>query len=239
MFGRWLPNQFSAASALSLFQATTYGRVVATMNVRKQPIKRWFYFDMVRWLASAEDREDAIIGVPETRILRSLTDVKLDLSLRENEFDKLHFPCEKLFDTFDWQNGYLQYWKFDPAKTELFMRFQSEVLQRSQSCQIPVIKLKRLLRRKLRDDWYGSVERKVAGAQPERSQLAGSGAGPKSPRNKRRWLPRRRVVQEATLLCLTLLATGSYYATGGLERWAKFRNPPARRPGSSGWAALF
>jgi hypothetical protein len=32
------------------------------MNVRKQPIKRWFYFDMVRSLASAEDREDAIIG---------------------------------------------------------------------------------------------------------------------------------------------------------------------------------
>jgi hypothetical protein len=49
---------------------------------------------MVRSLASAEDREDAIMGVPETRILRSLTDVKLDLSLRENEFDKLHFPCE-------------------------------------------------------------------------------------------------------------------------------------------------
>ena len=26
----------------SLFQATTYGRVVATVNIRKQPIKRWF-----------------------------------------------------------------------------------------------------------------------------------------------------------------------------------------------------
>jgi hypothetical protein len=180
----------------SLFQATTYGRVVATMNVRKQPIKRWFYFDMVRSLASAEDREDAIIGVPETRVVRILTDVKLDLSSREKEFEKLHFPCEKLFDTFDWQNGYLQYWKFDPAKTELFMHFQTEVLQRFQSYQIPVIKLKKAVEKeavchvfekvntggvvlnafelltaiyaaenfRLRDDWYGSVERKVAGA---------------------------------------------------------------------------
>ena len=43
----------------SLFQATTYGKVVATMNIRKQPIKRWFYFDMHRALARAEDREDA------------------------------------------------------------------------------------------------------------------------------------------------------------------------------------
>ena len=113
----------------SLFQATTYGRVVATMNVRKQSIKRWFYFDMARSLASAEDREDAIIGVPETRIVRTLTDVKLDVSTREKEFENLHFPCEKLFDMFEWQTGYLQYWKFDPAKTELFIRFQTEVLQ--------------------------------------------------------------------------------------------------------------
>ena len=183
----------------SLFQATTYGRVVATMNVRKQPIKRWFYFDMVRSLASAEDREDAIIGVPETRVVRTLTDVKLDLSSREKEFEKLHFPCEKLFDTFDWQNGYLQYWKFDPAKTELFMHFQTEVLQRFQSYQIPVIKLKKAVEKeavchvfekvntggvvlnafelltaiyaaenfRLRDDWYGSVERKVPAHTPQ------------------------------------------------------------------------
>ena len=182
----------------SLFQATTYGHVVATMNVRKQSIKRWFYFDMARSLASAEDREDAIVGVPESRIVRTITDVKLDLSSREKEYENLHFPCEKLFDVFDWQAGYLQYWKFDPAKTALFMRFQAEVLQRFQSYQIPVIKLKRVVQKeavchvfekvntggvvlnafelltatyaaenfRLRDDWYGSVERKVAGAQP-------------------------------------------------------------------------
>src|ERR1700733_1983080 len=182
----------------SLFQATTYGKVVATMNIRKQPIKRWFYFDMQRALGSAEDREDAIIGMPENRIQRTLTEEKLNLSTREKEYEKLCFPCEKLFDTFEWQNGYLQFWKFDPAKTELFMRFQAEVLQRFQSYQIPVIKLKKTVRKeavchvfekvntggvvlnafelltatyaaenfRLRDDWYGSAERKVDGVQP-------------------------------------------------------------------------
>ena len=35
----------------SPFQATTCGRVVSTMNIRKQPVKRWFYFDMRRALA--------------------------------------------------------------------------------------------------------------------------------------------------------------------------------------------
>jgi hypothetical protein len=185
----------------SLFQATTYGMVVATQNVRKQPIKRWFYFDMQRALSSAEDREDAIIGVPEDRILRTLTEEKLNLSTREKEFEQLCFPCEKLFDTFDWQNGYLRYWKFDPAKTELFMRFQADILQRFQSYQIPVIKLKKTVKKeavchvfekvntsgvvlnafelltatyaadpavnfRLRDDWYGSAERKVNGVQP-------------------------------------------------------------------------
>jgi hypothetical protein len=182
----------------SLFQATTYGNVVTTMNIRKQPIKRWFYFDMCRALGPPEDREDAIVGVPEDKILRTLTEVKLDLSTREKEFENLCFPCEKLFDTFEWQNGYLQHWKFDPAKTELFMHFQAEVLQRFQSYQIPVIKLKKAVQKeavchvfekvntggvvlnafelltatyaaenfRLRDDWYGSAERNVAGAQP-------------------------------------------------------------------------
>jgi hypothetical protein len=131
----------------SLFQATTYGKVVATENIRKQPIKRWFYIDMQRALASAEDREDAIIGVPEDRVQRTLTEVKLDLSSREKEFKKLYFPCEKLFDIFEWQNGYLQYWKFEPAKTELFNRFQAEILQRFQSYQIPVIKLKKTVKK--------------------------------------------------------------------------------------------
>jgi hypothetical protein len=182
----------------SLFQATTYGKVVATMNIRKQPIKRWFYIDMRRALASPEDREDAIIGVPEDRVQRTLAEVKLDLSTPKKEFESLYFPCEKLFDTFEWQNGYLKHWSFDPAKTELFMRFQAEVLQRFQSYQIPVIKLKKAVKKeavchvfekvntggvvlnafelltatyaadnfRLRDDWYGSAERKVAGVQP-------------------------------------------------------------------------
>jgi hypothetical protein len=76
----------------SLFQATTYGKVVATINIRKEPINRWFYFDMQRARASAEDREDAIIGVPESRILRTLTEEKLNLSTREKEFEHLCFP---------------------------------------------------------------------------------------------------------------------------------------------------
>src|SRR5258708_11478307 len=128
-------------------QEVDYGAKYATINILQQPIKRWFYFDMQRALASAEDREDAIIGVPENRILRTLTEEKLNLSTREKEFEQLCFPCEKLFDTFEWQNGYLQYWKFDPAKTELFMRFQADILQRFQSYQIPVIKLKKAVQK--------------------------------------------------------------------------------------------
>jgi hypothetical protein len=182
----------------SLFQATTYGKVVTTKNMRKQSIKRWFYFDMRRALDAPEDREDAVITVPEDRIVRTLTEITLDLSTRQKEFENLCFPCEKLFDTFEWQNEYLQYWKFDPAKTELFMHFQAEVLQRFQSYQIPVIKLKKMVQKeavchvfekvntggvvlnafelltatyaaenfRLRDDWYGSTERSVIGAQP-------------------------------------------------------------------------
>ena len=59
----------------SLFQATTYGKVVITKNIRKQPIKRWFYFDMRRALGAPEDREEAVVGVPEDRVVRILTEV--------------------------------------------------------------------------------------------------------------------------------------------------------------------
>jgi hypothetical protein len=113
----------------SLFQATTYGKVVATINIRKQPIKRWFYMNMRMALGSPEDREEAIIGVPEDRIIRTLTEVKLDLSTRHKEFDAHCFPCTKLFDVFEWQTEYLQYWNFDSEKTQLYMKFQTEILQ--------------------------------------------------------------------------------------------------------------
>jgi hypothetical protein len=131
----------------SLFQATTYGKVVNTINMRKQPIKRWFYIDMRLALGSPEDREEAIIGVPEDRILRTLTEVKLDVSTRSKEFEAHCFPCTRLFGSFEWQNQYLQYWEFDPEKTQLYMRFQADILQNFQSYQIPVIKLKKAVKK--------------------------------------------------------------------------------------------
>jgi len=73
--------------------------------------------------------------------------VKLDLSTREKEFENDCFPCELLFDTFAWQTGYLQHWNFDSAKTQLYVAFQTEILQRFQSYQIPVIKLKKAVQK--------------------------------------------------------------------------------------------
>ena len=52
-----------------------------------------------------------------------------------------------LFDVFNWQTGYLQHWKFDSAKTQLYSAFQTEILQRFQSYQIPVIELKKTVQK--------------------------------------------------------------------------------------------
>jgi hypothetical protein len=73
--------------------------------------------------------------------------VKLDLSTREKEFENDCFPCEALFDIFNWQTGYLQHWRFDSAKTQFYSAFQTEILQRFQSYQIPVIKLKKTVQK--------------------------------------------------------------------------------------------
>jgi hypothetical protein len=41
--------------------------------------------------------------------------------------------------TFEWQNGFLQHWKFDPATPELSMRFQFEAFGRTRARQADVI----------------------------------------------------------------------------------------------------
>ncbi|UEM18502.1 DUF262 domain-containing protein [Skermanella mucosa] len=126
----------------SLFQATIFGAPAATVNAKKQRIERWYYFDIEKSVASPELREEAVESLPPSRKRELITGkVELDLSTRELEYENLMFPCSSLFNAFEWQNGFLAYWKYDPQKTELFAKFQAEVIQRFMQYQIPVITL--------------------------------------------------------------------------------------------------
>src|SRR5260221_10594792 len=75
----------------SLYQVTLRGKVVETETPKKKKVKRWFYIDIRKALDPSEDREEAIVGVPEDRVIR--TDfgrgAMLDLSSPEKEYAAL------------------------------------------------------------------------------------------------------------------------------------------------------
>ena len=55
----------------SLYQVTLRGKVVETVTPKKKKVKRWFYIDIRKALDPTVDREEAIVGVPEDRIVTS------------------------------------------------------------------------------------------------------------------------------------------------------------------------
>src|SRR5436190_6869834 len=55
----------------SLYQVTLRGKVVETVTPKKKKVKRWFYIDIRKALDPFADREEAVVGVPEDRIIRT------------------------------------------------------------------------------------------------------------------------------------------------------------------------
>src|SRR6202035_3293104 len=54
----------------SLYQVTLRGKVVETVTPKNKKVKRWFYIDIRKALDPSADREDAIVGVPEDRLIK-------------------------------------------------------------------------------------------------------------------------------------------------------------------------
>ena len=134
----------------SLYQTCLRNEVVHTVTPRLKLVKRWFYIDMRKSMDPSEDRENAIVSVPEDRRIKSDFDrkVELDLSTAELEYENLMFPLNQVFDSMNWMMGFWTYWtqKGDLEKTEFFKAFNESVLQNFKSYQLPVIALSQLNR---------------------------------------------------------------------------------------------
>lgn len=67
-----------------------------------------FYIDIRKALDPTIDREEAIVGVPEDRIIRTDfgREVVLDLSTPESEYAALMYPATQVFDWDRWQDGF-------------------------------------------------------------------------------------------------------------------------------------
>jgi hypothetical protein len=127
----------------SLYQVTLRGQVVETKTPKNKVVKRWFYIDIGKALDPDVDREDAILGVPEDKVLRASfgREQELNLSSPENEYAALMYPVSKVFDWDRWQDGFDSYWRNDESKREVFRVFKRQVLENFKYYRVPVITL--------------------------------------------------------------------------------------------------
>lgn len=131
----------------SMYQVTLRGEVVETVTPKKKRVKRWFYIDIRKALDPSQDREDAILGVPEDRILRNVfqRETLLDLSTPEKEYAALMYPVTQVFDWDQWQDGFDEYWAGEAEKEKRgeFRAFKKDVLENFKAYRVPVIALDR------------------------------------------------------------------------------------------------
>jgi hypothetical protein len=125
----------------SLYQATLRGRVVETVTPKKKKVKRWFYLDIRKALDTSVDREDAIVGLPEDRVIRTDfgREVLLDLSSANGEYAALMYPVSQVFDWDKWQDGFDKHWRGDQNEhiREEFRSFKRLVLGTSNTTGCP------------------------------------------------------------------------------------------------------
>ena len=126
----------------SLFQSLKTGKVVETRDTRGRKIQRWYYLDMKKCVSEDADREDAVLSVPEDRILRTFRGEEIiNLSTPEMEYVNDMFPLHQIFDSGQWMKGYIEHWGLERDKWDLFQRFDDQVVKRFEQYQVPVIEL--------------------------------------------------------------------------------------------------
>jgi hypothetical protein len=129
----------------SIYRSMYSKKVVETVDSKKKPIKRFYYIHIPTCLDTLTDRIDAIVSVPEDRIVRENIgrDIKLDLSTREKEFEQHYFPLNIIFDAnamMQWQRKYTRYHNTDEVDNN-WDKFYDSVVAPMAQYQIPVIEL--------------------------------------------------------------------------------------------------
>ena len=134
----------------SLFQALFMDQPVTTRDARGKALRRWYYIDIRKALDPDSDREDAIVGLPEDRILRNFRGEPLpgrDYSTTEKECAAELLPLPLVFDVAKLTAWQMKYVQGDAAQIqERLLRWNAltqEVIQRFQQYQVPLILLRK------------------------------------------------------------------------------------------------
>lgn len=130
----------------SLYQATFSKNPVRTKTARGTEIERFYYLDIKRAIEGPSHFDEAIIGVPADRVVRTNfgKTVTLDLSSREAEFELDMFPLNHVFDSRNWFYDWRDYWRNRSRDvSELDRDFVRGVVDVIERYKMPIIRLDR------------------------------------------------------------------------------------------------
>lgn len=130
----------------SIYRSMYSKSAVKTVDSKKKSISRYYYFNIPLCLDTLTDRVDAVVSVPEDRIIRENIgrDIKLDLSTPEKEYENHYFPLNIIFDaaaTMQWTMGYLAFHNHSKDVSDRWTAFWSNILNPMSQYLIPVIEL--------------------------------------------------------------------------------------------------
>ena len=119
---------------------------VNTQTDKGKKIQRYYYIDIEKSLDADCDRIDAIISIPETKIITSNfgRNIQLDLTSQQKEFENKMFPLNIIFDSAansDWYFDYCFYHNRDKFVMEEYKKFKKEIIDKVSQYQIPIITL--------------------------------------------------------------------------------------------------
>lgn len=130
----------------SLYQSMYCRAPIRTRTQKKVVVERYYYLDINKASSDAADIEEAIVGVPADRIVRTNfgRDIVRDLSAPEHEYEQDMFPLNQILDHTDWYFGWRRYWNDrEVNRFDLETRFFKGVVENIQRYKMPIIRLDR------------------------------------------------------------------------------------------------
>ncbi len=126
----------------SLFQSLVQKAPVKTKDQRGKEVNRWYYIDIRMALDAEADREEAIVSVPEDRLVRTFrNEIIKNYSTPEEEYRAMVFPLSNVFDSKPWRRGFRKFWGDENEMEDIWDEFEAKVVERFEKYQIPIIEL--------------------------------------------------------------------------------------------------
>lgn len=130
----------------SLYQSMLSEQPVRTRTHRGTEVKRFYFLDINKTVNGAADLEEAIIGVPADKIVRTNfgRTVELDISTQQAEFEQDLFPLNRVFDSRNWFFDWRDYWSNRGRDIfELDRDFYRGAVEAIERYKMPIIRLDR------------------------------------------------------------------------------------------------